>query len=422
MYEGGGMMGVLQKQGRLAKEASYQLAVMTTAQKNQGLLAMADGLEAACADILAANALDMQHAAEKGKPQSFLDRLLLTEQRVRDMADGIRAVAKLEDPVGHVEEMWLNKDNLQIGKVAVPLGVIGMIYEARPNVTADAAALCLKSGNAVLLRGSGDAIRSNQKIAEALCTAAEAAGIPHGAIQLVEDTSRETVNEMLRLNDYLDVLIPRGGAGLIQNVVHNATVPVIETGVGNCHIYVDASADLEMAVRIIQNGKVQRPGVCNATESLLVHRAVAAKLLPMAAEKLLAAGVELRGCPETMQYIPQSVPATDDDYATEFQALILSVKVVDSFDEALTHIRRYSTGHSEVIVTNDYANARKFQQMVDAAVVYVNASSRFSDGFQFGFGAEIGISTQKLHARGPMGLKALTSYKYIVNGDGQVRQ
>ena len=415
-------MGELQEKGRLAKDAAYQLAVLTTEQKNKGLLAMADALEAAMDDVIAANALDMAQAKENGKPQSFLDRLLLTEARVQDMADGLRAVAELPDPVGHVEEMWLNKDNLQIGKVAVPLGVIGMIYEARPNVTADAAALCLKSGNAVMLRGSGDAIQSNLKIASVLAKAAEEAGIPAGAIQLIEDTSRETVNEMLKLNEYLDVLIPRGGAGLIQNVVKNATVPVIETGVGNCHIYVDETADAEMAVEIIMNGKVQRPGVCNATESLLVHKNIAAEVLPLAAEKLLAAGVELRGCEETMQYIPQGKAATEEDYATEFHSLILSVKVVDSIDEAILHIRRYGTKHSEVIVTNDYAHARMFQQMVDAACVYVNASSRFSDGFQFGFGAEIGISTQKLHARGPMGLKELTSYKYIINGSGQVRK
>ncbi len=414
-------MGELQEKGRLAKEASYRLAQASTAEKNQALLAMADALEAATAEILAANAEDMERARANGRPQAFLDRLLLNETRVREMADGLRAVAELADPVGYVEEMWLNKDNLQIGKVVVPLGVIGMIYEARPNVTADAAALCLKSGNAVLLRGSGDAICSNIRIASVLSDAAEAAGLPHGTVQLVEDTSRETADEMLKLNDYLDVLIPRGGAGLIQNVVKNATVPVIETGVGNCHIYVDADADLDMAVNIIMNGKVQRPGVCNATETLLVHKEIAPRLLPVAAEKLLKAGVELRGCPETMAYIPQSRPATEEDYATEFHDLILAVRVVEDMEEAMEHIRRYGTKHSEVIVTNDYANARRFQQMVDAAVVYVNASSRFSDGFQFGFGAEIGISTQKLHARGPMGLKALTSYKYIVNGSGQVR-
>lgn len=416
------MMGELQQKGQLAKEASYQLAVMTTEEKNKGLLAMADALEQAMEDVIAANMLDMENAKANGKPQSFLDRLLLNENRVKDMADGIRAVAELPDPVGHVEEMWLNKDNLQIGKVAVPLGVIGMIYEARPNVTADATALCLKSGNAVMLRGSSDAIHSNKKIAEVLCRAAEQAGIPAGAIQLIEDPARDTVNEMMRLNEYLDVLIPRGGAGLIQTVVQNATVPVIETGVGNCHIYVDETADLQMAVDIIMNGKVQRPGVCNATESLLVHKNIAEQLLPMVAAKLLSAGVELRGCPETMKYVAQCKEATEEDYATEFHSLILSVKVVESIEEAILHIRHYGTKHSEVIVTNDYTNARIFQQRVDAAVVYVNASSRFSDGFQFGFGAEIGISTQKLHARGPMGLKALTSYKYIVNGNGQVRK
>ena len=415
-------MNELEQKGQLAKEASYLLAIMTAEQKNNALLAMADALEQATAEIIAANAEDMRVATEHGKPQSFLDRLLLNEKRIQDMADGLRAVAELPDPVGHVEEMWLNKDNLQIGKVAVPLGVIGMIYEARPNVTADAAALCLKSGNAVMLRGSGDAIQSNKKIASVLSVAAQQSGMPQGAIQLVEDTSRETANEMMRLNAYLDVLIPRGGAGLIQNVVKNATVPVIETGVGNCHIYVDETADLQMAVDIIMNGKVQRPGVCNATESLLVHKNIAEKLLPLAAEQLLNAGVELRGCPQTMAYIQQCSEATLEDYATEFHSLILSVKVVESMQEAILHIRQYGTKHSEVIVTNDYTNARLFQQMVDAAVVYVNASSRFSDGFQFGFGAEIGISTQKLHARGPMGLKALTSYKYIVNGDGQVRK
>ena len=415
-------MGELQQKGKLAKDASYQLAIMTTEQKNKALLEMADALEQATSDIIAANAEDMRVAEENGKPQSFLDRLLLNENRIKDMADGLRAVAELPDPVGHVEEMWLNKDNLQIGKMAVPLGVIGMIYEARPNVTADAAALCLKSGNAVMLRGSGDAIQSNKKIAAVLSRSAEQAGIPVGAIQLVEDTSRETANEMMRLNEYLDVLIPRGGAGLIQNVVKNATVPVIETGVGNCHIYVDETADLQMAVDIIMNGKVQRPGVCNATESLLVHKSIAETLLPMAAEQLLSAGVELRGCPKTMGYIKQCSEATAEDYATEFHSLILSVKIVESLEEAVLHIRQYGTKHSEVIVTENYTNARLFQQMVDAAVVYVNASSRFSDGFQFGFGAEIGISTQKLHARGPMGLKALTSYKYVVNGAGQVRK
>lgn len=415
-------MGELEQKGALAKEASYQLGVLAAEEKNQALLAMADGLEAHCAEVLAANALDMEAAKVKGLPQAFLDRLLLTEGRIADMAQGLRALVDLPDPIGHVDEMWLNEANLQIGKMRVPLGVVGIIYEARPNVTADAAGLCLKSGNAAFLRGSSDAIMSNKAIMHVLQQAAEGAGMPKGALQLVEDTSRETANAMLKLNKYLDVLIPRGGAGLIRNVVENATVPVIETGVGNCHVYVDESADLDMAVDIIINGKVQRPGVCNATETLLVHQAVAPAFLPKAAAKLLAAGVELRCSAEAQAYIPASQPATEEDYATEFHALVLAVKVVQDMDEALQHIRRYSTKHSEVIVTNQYDHAQKFLQMVDAACVYVNASSRFSDGFQFGFGAEIGISTQKLHARGPMGLKELTSYKYIIMGQGQIRK
>lgn len=415
-------MGELEQKGALAKEASYQLGVLAAEEKNKALLAMADGLEAHCAEILAANGQDMAAAKVKGLPQAFLDRLLLTEDRVADMAQGLRALVDLDDPIGHVDEMWLNEANLQIGKMRVPLGVVGIIYEARPNVTADACGLCLKSGNAAFLRGSSDAIMSNKAIMGVLQRAAESAGIPHGALQLVEDTSRETANAMLKLNQYLDVLIPRGGAGLIRNVVENATVPVIETGVGNCHVYVDESADIDMAVDIIINGKVQRPGVCNATETLLVHEAIAPAFLPKAAAKLLAAGVELRCSGEAKALIPESKPATEEDYATEFHALILAVKVVKDMDEALSHIRRYSTKHSEVIVTNQYDHAQKFLQMVDAACVYVNASSRFSDGFQFGFGAEIGISTQKLHARGPMGLKELTSYKYIIMGQGQIRK
>lgn len=415
-------MGELEQMGALAKEASYVLGQLTTEEKNRALLAMADGLEAHCAEILAANQQDMAIAAAKGMPESFLDRLLLNEGRVSDMAQGLRALVDLDDPIGHVDEMWRNEADLQIGKMRVPLGVVGIIYEARPNVTADACGLCLKSGNAAFLRGSSDAIMSNKVIMGVLQQAAEGAGLPKGALQLVEDTSRETANAMLKLNRYLDVLIPRGGAGLIQSVVENATVPVIETGVGNCHVYVDESADIDMAVDIIINGKVQRPGVCNATETLLVHEAIASEFLPKAAAKLLAAGVELRCSGEAQVLIPESKLATEEDYATEFHALVLAVKVVKDLDEALDHIRRYSTKHSEVIVTNQYDHAQKFLQMVDAACVYVNASSRFSDGFQFGFGAEIGISTQKLHARGPMGLKELTSYKYIIMGQGQIRK
>lgn len=415
-------MGELQEKGSLAKEAAYILSQTGTEQKNKALLAMADALEQNGNRILEANQLDMDRARENGKPQHFLDRLLLTEKRIHDMAEGFRVVASLPDPVGNIEEMWLNADGLQIGRMTVPLGVVGIIYEARPNVTADATALCIKAGNAAYLRGSGDAIESNKAITAILQQAAVENGLPRASVQLLEDIRREAANEMMRLNEYLDVLIPRGGAGLIQTVVKNATVPVIETGVGNCHIFVDESANQEMALNIIMNGKTQRPGVCNATESLLVHRSIAAEFLPKAAQRLQDAGVELLGCERTRSLVADCAMATEEDYATEFLALKLSVKIVDSLAEAVDHIRRYTTGHSEVIVTENYTNARQFQQMVDAAVVYVNASSRFSDGFQFGFGGEIGISTQKLHARGPMGLKALTSYKYIVNGNGQIRK
>ena len=414
-------MATLQELGQNAAAMKPVLQKMSTEEKNRGLCAAADALVARAEEILMANEKDMENARANGMSAGLLDRLKLTTERIGAMAEGLQQISDLPDCIGEVMETFERPNGMQVTKVRVPMGVIGIIYEGRPNVTADAFGLCFKTGNAVILKGGSDAIHSNKKIAAVLSAAAEQAGIPAGAIQLVEDTSRETANEMMRLNEYLDVLIPRGGAGLIQNVVKNATVPVIETGVGNCHIYVDETADLQMAVDIIMNGKVQRPGVCNATESLLVHRNIAEKLLPMAAEQLLNAGVELRGCPETMQYISQCSQATAEDYATEFHSLILSVKVVDSMDEAILHIRKYGTKHSEVIVTNDYTNARKFQQMVDAAVVYVNASSRFSDGFQFGFGAEIGISTQKLHARGPMGLKELTSYKYLINGNGQVR-
>lgn len=415
-------MKELEIKGQAAKTAGYQLGLLSAQEKNTALLAMADALLACKETILAANQLDMANANAKGMDQAFLDRLLLTEDRLESMAQGLRQVAALEDPIGHVDEMWLTEDNLQIGKMRVPLGVIGIIYEARPNVTADAAGLCLKSGNAVLLRGSSDAINSNKALVQALDEAAQKTGIPQGAIALIEDTSRECVNAMLRLNDYLDVLIPRGGAGLIRNVVENATVPVIETGTGNCHVYVDDSADLDMAQDIVYNGKVQRPGVCNATETLLVHQNIAEIFLPKIAEKLLAANVELRCDEKAHALIPESVLATDEDYATEFHRLILAVKVVSDIHEAIEHINHYGTKHSEVIVTNRYDHGQLFQKAVDAACVYINASSRFSDGFQFGFGAEIGISTQKLHARGPMGLKELTSYKYIIFGQGQIRK
>jgi len=412
----------LETLGQRAKAAARQLSATSTAQKNQALLAMADRLLGEQARVLAANARDMAEGKAKGLSAALLDRLLLTPARIDAMAEGLRQVAALPDPVGECVSGVRRPNGLEIRKVRVPFGVIAMIYEARPNVTVDAAALCLKTGNAVILRGGSEAIESNKALAEILTEAARAAGLPDGAISLIETTDREAVNRLLKLNRYIDVIIPRGGAGLIRTVVENSTVPVIETGIGVCHTYVDESADLEMAADIAFNAKVSRPGVCNAMETLLVHRTVADALLPLLLERYARAGVELRGCPETATRHGAVKPATEEDWATEYHDFILSVKVVGSLEEALEHIDRYSTRHSEAIVTRDYDNARRFQQQVDAATVYVNASTRFTDGFEFGFGAEIGISTQKLHARGPMGLVELTSYKYLVDGNGQIRQ
>ena len=412
----------LETLGQRAKAAARQLSATSTAQKNQALLAMADRLLGEQARVLAANARDMAEGKAKGLSAALLDRLLLTPARIDAMAEGLRQVAALPDPVGECVSGVRRPNGLEIRKVRVPFGVIAMIYEARPNVTVDAAALCLKTGNAVILRGGSEAIESNKALAEILTEAARAAGLPDGAISLIETTDREAVNRLLKLNRYIDVIIPRGGAGLIRTVVENSTVPVIETGIGVCHTYVDESADLEMAADIAFNAKVSRPGVCNAMETLLVHRTVADALLPLLLERYARAGVELRGCPETATRHAAVKPATEEDWATEYHDFILSVKVVGSLEEALDHIDRYSTKHSEAIVTRDYDNARRFQQQVDAATVYVNASTRFTDGFEFGFGAEIGISTQKLHARGPMGLVELTSYKYLVDGNGQIRQ
>lgn len=410
------------EKARLAQKAARQLAAASTDVKNAALLAMAEALQQRSDEILRANAQDMEAGRQKGLSQALLDRLLLTEKRIADMAEGLRQVAVLPDPVGEVVKMWTRPNGLQIGQMRVPLGVVGIIYEARPNVTVDAAALCLKTGNAVLLRGGSEAIHSNTAITRIISRAAREVGLPEGAIQLIEMTDREAVNVMLRLNGYLDVLIPRGGAGLIRTVVENASVPVIETGVGNCHVYVDAEADLAMAEEIVINAKTQRPAVCNAMETLLVHREVAADFLPGLAERLTELGVELRGCPETQRLVPGVQAATEEDWETEYLDLILSVRVVASLDDALDHIYRYGTKHSEAIVTSNYFTARRFLQEVDAAAVYVNASTRFTDGFQFGFGAEIGISTQKLHARGPMGLTELTTIKYIVYGEGQIRE
>lgn len=404
-----------------AKKAAAELAVTSTAVKNRALLEMAQALRDRQADILVANAEDMRQAAAKGMKASMLDRLKLTEQRIASMAEGLEQVAGLPDPVGSVVGGSRLANGMTVTKVRVPLGVIGIIYEARPNVTADAAGLCLKSGNAVILKGGSEAMQSNKIIAAILAEAAEKAGIPAGAVQFVDTSDRQAVTDLIHMNGLVDVVIPRGGAGLIKAVVMNATVPVIETGAGVCHTFVDASADVQMAMDIAYNAKVQRPSVCNAMETLLVHKDIASKFLPPMLERYFAAGVEIRGDERVQAFSSQVFAATEEDWSTEYSDLRLSVKVVDSLEEAMEHIAAYSTGHSECIVTSDYANARKFQLRVDAAAVYVNASTRFTDGFEFGFGAEIGISTQKLHARGPMALPELTSTKYLIDGSGQVR-
>lgn len=404
-----------------AKKAAAELAVTSTAVKNRALLAMAQALRDRQADILQANAEDMRQAAAKGMKASMLDRLKLTEQRIAGMAEGLEQVAGLPDPVGSVVGGSRLANGMTVTKVRVPLGVIGIIYEARPNVTADAAGLCLKSGNAVILKGGSEAMQSNKIIAAVLAEAAEKAGIPAGAVQFIDTSDRQAVTDLIHMNGLVDVVIPRGGAGLIKAVVMNATVPVIETGAGVCHTFVDASADVQMAIDIAYNAKVQRPSVCNAMETLLVHKDIAGKFLPPMLEKYFAAGVEIRGDERVQAFSSQVLAATEEDWSTEYGDLRLSIKVVDSLEEAMEHIAAYSTGHSECIVTSDYANARKFQLRVDAAAVYVNASTRFTDGFEFGFGAEIGISTQKLHARGPMALPELTSTKYLIDGSGQVR-
>ena len=415
-------MTMLQEMGAAAKRTARVLRSVTSAQKNRALAAIADALCAHAAEILDANAQDLEAGRAAGLSESLLDRLALSQARIADIAAGVRKIAALDDPVGRVETGLVHANGMRIEKVRVPLGVIGIIYEARPNVTADAAALCLKAGNAVILRGGKEAIRSNRAIAEVMRAALEKAGLPADCIQLVQDTSRETATGMMQLTGYLDVLIPRGGAGLIRAVVENAKVPVIETGTGNCHAYVDESADVEMAAQIVFNAKTSRPSVCNALETLLVHENIALQALPVIKARLDEKGVELRGCRRTAEILGDSVrPAEEDDYAREFLDYILAVKVVSSLDEALDHIARYSSGHSECIITRDYGNAERFLNEVDSAAVYVNASTRFTDGGEFGFGAEIGISTQKLHARGPMGLYELTSMKYVIRGDGQVR-
>lgn len=381
---------------------------------------MADALDAARADLLDANARDLSQARDKGVPPHMVDRLALNGTRIDAMRDGLAQIAALPDPIGNVLGGWRRPNGLQISKVRVPLGVIGIIYESRPNVTVDAASLCLKAGNAVVLRGGSEAIHSNTALVNVIARAAESAGIPPGAISLIETTDRAAARHLMTLNQYVDCLIPRGGASLIETVVKNATVPVIETGTGNCHVYVDASADLKMADRIILNAKCSRPSVCNAAETLLVH-ASRKTLTESLLARLIRAGVAIRGCERSQKMHPDVTPATEDDYFAEFNDLILAVKIVNSLDEAIDHINHYGTRHSEAIVTQDYAAAQRFCDEVDAAAVYVNASTRFTDGYEFGFGAEIGISNQKLHARGPMGLEELTTTKYVVRGDGQVR-
>lgn len=413
---------LVQAKALAAKQAAAKLAVTSTAVKNAALLAMAAALEAQQSEILAANERDMTAAAAKGMKSSMLDRLKLTAERISGMADGLRQVAGLADPVGNVIDGKTLPNGLHITKIRVPLGVIGIIYEARPNVTADAAGLCLKSGNAVILKGGSEAMESNKTVAAILAQAAEGAGIPAGSIQFIDTSDRQAVQDLIHMNGLVDVVIPRGGAGLIQAVVRNASVPVIETGAGVCHTYVDKDADVEMAMKIAFNAKVQRPSVCNAMETLLVHKDIADKFLPMMLMMYNSSAVEIRGDETVQEYSGQVHPATEEDWSTEYGDLRLSVKIVDSIEEAMAHIAKYGTGHSECIVTNNYQAAQLFQYTVDAAAVYVNASTRFTDGNEFGFGAEIGISTQKLHARGPMALPELTSTKYLINGNGQVRK
>ena len=413
---------LVKAKAQAAKQAAAKLAVTSTAVKNAALLAMAAALEAQQSEILAANKRDMTAAAAKGMKSSMLDRLKLTAERISGMADGLRQVAGLADPVGNVIDGKTLPNGLHITKIRVPLGVIGIIYEARPNVTADAAGLCLKSGNAVILKGGSEAMESNKTVAAILAQAAEGAGIPAGSIQFIDTSDRQAVQDLIHMNGLVDVVIPRGGAGLIQAVVRNASVPVIETGAGVCHTYVDKDANMEMAMKIAFNAKVQRPSVCNAMETLLVHKDIADKFLPMMLMMYNSSAVEIRGDKAVQEYSGQVHPATEEDWSTEYGDLRLSVKIVDSIEEAMAHIAKYGTGHSECIVTDNYQAAQLFQYTVDAAAVYVNASTRFTDGNEFGFGAEIGISTQKLHARGPMALPELTSTKYLINGNGQVRK
>lgn len=409
------------EKAKAAKAASREMTTISSKVKNTALEAMAEALLSKKDLIISENAKDIENGKEKGLSQYMLDRLLLNEKRIMSMADGLRTVAALRDPIGEVLKMWKTENDLQIGQIRVPLGVIGMIYESRPNVTVDAAALCIKAGNAVILRGGSEAIHSNTALIQIIKKAAEENGLPKGCIQFIDITDRDAVNEMMTLNTYIDVLIPRGGAGLINTVVNNSTVPVIQTGVGNCHVFIDESADHTMAHDIVMNAKTQRPGVCNAIETILLHKNIAKEILPRLGESLISKGVQIRGCSKTREILKNIEQATEEDWAAEYLDYILAAKVVDSIDEAIEHIYKYGTNHSEAIITNDYNNSQRFLREIDASAVYVNASTRFTDGSQFGFGAEIGISTQKLHTRGPMGLEELTTIKYIIYGDGQIR-
>lgn len=413
---------MLQELGKKAKAASRIMAKLGQNDKNQALLAVADALVAHAEEIIKANDIDIENGIKNNMSEALLDRLKLTKARFDDMAEGIRQVVALEDPVGEVLSMKERPNGLLIGQKRVPMGVIGIIYESRPNVTVDAFALCFKTGNSVILRGGSDCIHSNIALVKVIKEALNSAGVTEDAINLIENTDREVAKQFMKLNKYVDLLIPRGGAGLIRTVVENATIPVIETGTGNCHIYIDKDADLDKALPIIKNAKLQRLGVCNACESLVIHKDIASKAVPLIADMLKENACEIRGDETAVSLSSHIVPATEEDFGTEYLAKIISAKIVDNIDEAIEHINNYSTGHSESIITESYENAQRFLNEIDSACVYVNASTRFTDGFMFGFGAEIGISTQKLHARGPMGLLALTSTKFIVYGNGQIRE
>lgn len=411
----------LEQMGKLAKEAARRMIKLSQPEKNACLAAVAKNLIDETDAILEANRKDIENGEKNNMPPALLDRLRLTEERINSIAEGVRQIAALDDPIGEVISMKERPNGLLIGKKRVPIGVIGIIYESRPNVTVDAFSLCFKTSNAVILRGGSDAINSNMALVSVIKKSLEENNVTKDAVFLVEDTSRETANHMMQLNNYIDVLIPRGGAGLIKTVVQNATIPVIETGTGNCHIYIDASADVDMAVSIVENAKLQRLGVCNACESLVIHKDIAGDVMPGLLAMLKENECEVRGDELVRAFDNEVIPVSVEDYETEYLDKIISARIVDTIDEAIEHINQYSTGHSEAIITKDYDNAQRFLNEIDSAAVYVNASTRFTDGFEFGFGAEIGISTQKLHARGPMGLEALTTTKYVIYGNGQVR-